>query len=185
MLGENVQRVAEDVVYVVTAPARRSADAGLPSLDNQLTQTIDVLMANNVPNAGRIQGTDDSNLYEVTVPDDQTGDFIVRVDSLAFGMDPYIIVRSLPSDTGTSWEREAFLQADPTSNAYLAIELAVQASDKLQIEVKHFDPEATQGTYQISAGSRLSSDPPSFNLVKTPIDRTLTPQLYFPLFTSK
>ena len=117
--------------------------------------------------AGRIDGADDSDLYEVTVPDDQTGDFIVRVDSLAFGMDPYIIARSAPGNDGASWEREAFLQTDPTSNAYLAMTLSVQPGEKVLIEVKHFDPTATRGAYQISTGSRLSSDPPGFNLVKS------------------
>ncbi|MCB0094864.1 MAG: fibronectin type III domain-containing protein, partial [Caldilineaceae bacterium] len=144
MLGENVQRIAETVVYVVNAPARRSTDPNAPGPGAQAPQSITILQANNSPVAGRIDGADDSDLYEVTVPDDQTGDFIVRVDSLAFGMDPYIIARSAPGNDGASWEREAFLQTDPTSNAYLAMTLSVQPGEKVLIEVKHFDPTATR-----------------------------------------
>lgn len=113
-----------------------------------------VLTPDNTPVPGRINGADDFTVYTVEVPADSTDRLVVRIDNLALGMDPLVIAYN---EDG-SWEREEFLDTEPTTNDFLAFEVFAEPGERIFFEVLHFDPEATQGTYDISIGPPLAGD---------------------------
>lgn len=109
------------------------------------------LLLDNSPMAGRIDFADDYDTFKFTVPEGGDGDIVIRVAGLALDMDPYIFIFS---EDG-SVDIEDYFEGIPTSNDYLLVPLNVTAGQVLYLTVAHYDEEAEQGYYSISAGPAL------------------------------
>ncbi|MCB8992130.1 MAG: VWA domain-containing protein [Ardenticatenaceae bacterium] len=113
------------------------------------------LTLDNVLVPGRIDVGNDVDMFEVTVPLDYAGSTLgLRINQLGLGMDPYVYVYAADG----SWEFERYLDYIPTSDDALFIPLDVNPGETIYVEVWHYDEMGT-GTYSISAGKYLWSDP--------------------------
>ncbi|MEM7034211.1 MAG: VWA domain-containing protein, partial [Chloroflexota bacterium] len=173
-VGENFQRYGELQVTVNGFQEDDYIDtpfdeAGIPG----------ILTVDNKGLSGRIDFVDDSDTFEVTVPNDYTGDLIIRVAELGLSMDPFLYLFA----EDYSWEFDSYLDAEPTSDDYLVESLKVgpnetiKPGDRFFIQVYHFDPEATAGTYSISAGPPLYQDRPA----STSVADTKGSPVYLPI----
>jgi len=116
------------------------------------------LTVDNVQVPGRIDARGDVDVFQVTVPMNYAKPTMaVRINSLGLGMDPSVVV----SAADYSWEFEESLDYTPTSDDYLFFSLDVKPGESFYIKVRHYDDEAETGTYSISAGPDLWSDPVS------------------------
>lgn len=156
-VNEQFQRVAYQEVTMTNAPANIADSAAGPAV---------TLTPDNTPVPGRINGADDFTVYTIAAPADDTTPLVVRVDNLALGMDPLVIAYN---EAGT-WEREEYLETEPTMDDFLAFEVFAEPGERIFFEVMHFDPEATQGTYDISVGPQLAGD------IDTPLSRADAPK---------
>ncbi len=167
-IGTAFERFADMEVTVSGAPAQVADNLGGAGPAVQLA-------VDNTPVAGHINGAEDFTVYAVQIPADYTDDLILRVDNLALGMDPYVLVYN----DSESWEREAYLETAATSGDFLALEIFASPGEVIYIEVAHYDRQATQGTYDISIGPRLASD--SDVLATGGVETKFPVTLYFPL----
>jgi len=146
-MSEAFDRAAYMEVAVVGAPAQVTTGTGESS-------PAVALRTDNSAVAGRINGADDFTVYAVDVPNDYSGELILRVDNLGLGMDPYIVIYN----EAETWERDAYLEIEPTTDDFLAMELFATPGEQIFVEVFHYNEQAEQGTYDISIGPRLVSD---------------------------
>jgi hypothetical protein len=119
-------------------------------------QAPTLLTVDNVQVHGRIDAAYDADVFQVTVPADYAEETLgVRLNSLGLGMDPYVFVYA----ADYSWQFEYTLVYVATSEdtVYFAVDAA--PGETFFIEVYHYEDEATTGTYDISAGPQLWSDP--------------------------
>jgi uncharacterized protein YegL len=145
-VGQDFQRFAETQVNVVGVQEDDHADW----FDDSPT----VLSFDSPGTAGRIDFADDVDVFEITVPEGATGDVVVRIDNMAFGMDPYIYAFAADE----SWEVEEFLDVEPTTDDYLLVSVPATAGQTFYVEVYHFIEDAETGIYRISAGTRTDSE---------------------------
>jgi hypothetical protein len=154
LLGENFTRLAE---LQVTVTGWRPDDHTDDYFGEDIAPTL--LSVDNRPIPGRMDFEFDADTFQINIPADYSGDLVVRVDSLAFDMDPYLYFFT----EDFSWEYEAFLEFEPTSDDYLSVPLtvgngeALEPGDVLYLQVYHFFDEPV-GSYAISAGPTLSND---------------------------
>jgi hypothetical protein len=166
-VSDNFQRFAETQVNIVGVQDDDHADW----FDANPT----VLPLDTEGLAGRIDFADDVDVFKVTVPATATGEIVVRIDQMAFGMDPYIFAFA----EDFSWEVEDFLDTEPTTGDYLFIPVPATAGQTFYVEVYHLFEEADTGMYRISAGSRLTSEQVT---AATPGEKTQAGlQLFLPL----
>ncbi len=121
------------------------------------------LTLDNVQVPGRIDVGNDVDMFELTIPLDYAESTLgLRVNQLGLGMDPYLYVYAADG----SWEFERYLDYVPTSNDALFVPLNVNPGETIYVEVWHYDETGT-GTYSISAGKYLWSDPIAAKSAKT------------------
>jgi hypothetical protein len=149
-VGEDFQRFAEIQVSVSGVQEDDHTD-----WYDDPTWPATVLPTDNTPVSGRIDFADDVDVFQVTVPNDQTEPLGLRVDNLALDVDPYLYIYA----EDWSWEFDAYLEFEPTSGDFLFVPLPVRPGETFYVEVWHFDPGAETGLYDISVGSYLPSDP--------------------------
>lgn len=113
------------------------------------------LNLDNIPVPGRIDFANDVDMFEVTVPLDYTESTLgLRINKLGLGMDPYVVVYA----ADYSWEFTRYLDFVPTADDALFIPVDVNPGETFFVEVWHYN-ETLTGTYNISAGKYLWSDP--------------------------
>ncbi|MCB0129333.1 MAG: VWA domain-containing protein [Caldilineaceae bacterium] len=144
-VGFNFTRRAARPVTITGAPilgpnGERGGDAGVVELS-----------PDNVPVSGRVTSGDPTSVYVVTIPDGFTGPFVIRVLGLLDGMNPYVKATSQTQE----WSREGGLLPDDDQISW---QVTASAGETFIIEVSHVDVNATEGSYQISAGPPLSTD---------------------------
>ena len=142
-VGENFERFARIQVNVANVQ---------PDDHGNTPQDATILPADNTDVPGKIDYQNDVDAFAVNVS--STGELVVRVSNLALGMDPKL--RVLASDT-TTILAEGDLTTNGTDKGYLALLITVNAGETIYAEVSHRSA-ATGGAYEISAGSRVSSD---------------------------
>ncbi|MEZ4706808.1 MAG: choice-of-anchor X domain-containing protein [Caldilineaceae bacterium] len=108
------------------------------------------LLPNNLPLSGRITAEENSTRYKLTVPADFQGELFVRITNLELGMNPSVQL----TNEANGWNRTI----SATQPAPVSVAVSAAPGDTVYIDVTHVDPNATQGVYQISAGSRQPSD---------------------------
>lgn len=145
-VGDNFLRFAEAAVNITGMREDDHADW----FDEDPT----ALPLNNEGIAGRIDFADDVDVFAVTVPDGVSGDVVVRIDNMAFEMDPYIYAFAADE----TWQLEDFLEVEPMADDYLLVTVPVTTAQTFYVEVYHFDETAETGQYRISAGTRLQSE---------------------------
>jgi hypothetical protein len=145
-VGQDFQRFAEALVYV----------SGVQEDDHTdwFDENPTVLPFENEGIVGRIDFADDVDVFEVTVPQTITGDVVVRIDNMAFDMDPYIYAFAADG----SWEVEDSLDTEPAAGDYLLVNVPASVGETFYVEVYHLVEEAETGLYRISAGTRLDSE---------------------------
>jgi len=114
--------------------------------------TATTLALTNTDSAGQIDRAGDHDFFRITTT--SGGALVVRITSLAFGMQPQ--VRLLASDGSTELARSDL--STSASADYLLLRYTVAAGETLYIDVAHHDPTAVQGFYHISAGTLLSNE---------------------------
>lgn len=112
------------------------------------------LSLDNVPVAGRIDFANDDDVFAITVPVDYSGTLGVRINGLGLGMDPYVNIYA----ADYSWQFQRYLDYVPNNNEALFVPIDVKPGETFYVEVWHYDEQLT-GTYNISAGPYLWSDP--------------------------
>ncbi len=113
------------------------------------------LTLDNIPTPGRIDYDNDDDVFAVTVPADYAEETLgVRLNRLGLGMDPYVVVYA----ADYSWQFVRYLDYVPTSDDTLFIPVDAQPGETFYVEVWHYEVDRT-GTYNISAGPYLWSDP--------------------------
>jgi len=111
------------------------------------------LGTDNTDIAGKIDSQGDVDVFEVSVS--SAGELVLRVSNLALGMDPRL--RVFASD-GTTVLADVDLTTSASDNGYLYIPISVSAGGTVYAEVSHRSGTGSGGVYEISAGSRISSD---------------------------
>ncbi|MEZ4716432.1 MAG: fibronectin type III domain-containing protein [Caldilineaceae bacterium] len=144
-ITKNLDRYADLVLTVTGAPiigpnGERSGDSGPV-----------VLTPDGTPVGGRVTAADPTSTYQVTIPDDFTGTFYLRVIDLQDGMVP--AVKATTSDE--SWSRQGTLREGEST---LAWQIPAEPGSTIIIEVGHADVTATTGAYSVSAGPELPTD---------------------------
>ncbi len=122
--------------------------------------------ADNTDVAGAVDSADDVDFFQINNVD-TSKDLVARLANLALGMDPVLTVYIAD---GTTEVASGSLADAGSANGYvyLVIEAAdLDSSGTMVASVKHSDSTATQGAYEISAGSALVSDVPSSPTVTT------------------
>ncbi len=150
-ISENFQRGASYQVSVLDW--REDDHIDWPEDPDQAPTPLTV---DNVQVPGRIDAQYDADVFQVTVPADYSERTLaVRINALGLGMDPSVVVFA----ADYAWEFEASLDYTPTSDDQLFFSLDVAPGETFYIEVRHYDEDAVAGTYKISAGPDLWSDP--------------------------
>ena len=116
------------------------------------------ILADNADTVGRIDFAGDRDCFAF-VPTQSGDSTIVRVTSLAAGMDPRLIVYN---HTGSRAIAEADMATSgiPDSGLVAAVPSDVLDPDGVVFVVEHIDPLAATGNYAVSAGVPLTSDQP-------------------------
>lgn len=149
-ITEDFERYAE---YQVTVSGWQEDDhADWPDDPNWPATPLSL---DNVPAHGRIDYANDVDVFAVTVPNDYTQTLGVRINHLGLGMDPYVYVYA----ADYSWEFDRYIDYAPTSDDALFFPVDAAPGETFFIEVWHYSEEADTGTYNVSAGQYLSSDP--------------------------
>ena len=112
------------------------------------------LPLDNQPLHGRIDFAGDTDVFSLTVPAEYTGTLGLRVDGLGLEMIP--AYHLFASDW--SWEVERSL-GDAAAGEAIFIPLPVKPGEGFFVEIRHSEDTAQSGTYDISAGPYLASDP--------------------------
>jgi hypothetical protein len=120
-----------------------------------------LLATNNIDLTGRIDYTGDVDVFKV-VPQTSSA-LIIRVSNLAFGMQPSI--RLFASDGETLLNEFRF---EPQDDGYFFTRLKTNEGEAVYVEVSHLDETASEGVYDIGAGSALENDTESPNPTETP-----------------
>jgi hypothetical protein len=106
------------------------------------------LTVDNQAAPGRIDAAGDKDSFTFTA--DQTGQLVLRITDLAFGMNPH--VRIYKGDPAVLIGDYRFV---PQGDGYFFTKLVAQADDRFLVEVAHVDPAAAEGLYDISVGPAL------------------------------
>ncbi|MDM8549354.1 VWA domain-containing protein [Desulfobacterales bacterium HSG2] len=154
---ENFERFAE--IQVTVTGAQEDDHSGWHENDPT------VLTPDNIDIPGSIDYLGDVDTFKITVPDDFSGEMIIRVDNLGLGMDPYLYIYA--RDWG--WEFDAWLEEEPSEGAYLSESLDVSPGETFYVEVWHLNSDAGTGVYDISAGPRLASERASSSCASMPV----------------
>lgn len=109
------------------------------------------LRVNNMPLTGRIDYAEDLDMFEV-IPQ-ATERLVLRVDNLAFGMQPGI--RLIARDGTTVFDKFEFT---PRAGEYFFTELEARANDAFYVGIYHLDETASDGVYDVSVGRALKND---------------------------
>jgi hypothetical protein len=112
------------------------------------------LPTDNTPVAGRINHANDDDTFQVTVPDDWSGDLVVRVSDLTDGMDPYLYIFA----EDFSWTLENWFKEVPGADDVLTTTISVTPGETFFIEVWQFEVDADTGGYHISAGKPITGE---------------------------
>lgn len=149
-ITEDFERYAE---YQVTVSGWQDDDhADWPDDPNWPATPLSL---DNVPAHGRIDYANDVDVFAITVPNGYTQTLGVRINHLGLGMDPYVYVYA----ADYSWEFERYIDYEPTSDDQLFFPVDVTPGVTFYVEVWHYSEDADTGTYDVSAGQYLSSDP--------------------------
>lgn len=146
LVGQDFQRFAEAQVTIIDLQEDDHA--------NWFDDNPTMLELNTPGIVGRIDFADDVDVFQVTMPETTTGEIVVRIDNMAFEMDPYIYAFAADE----SWEVEDFLDTEPMADDYLLVPVPATAGQTFYVEVYHLSEEAETGLYRISAGTRLESE---------------------------
>ncbi|MEI6778404.1 MAG: VWA domain-containing protein [Chloroflexales bacterium] len=139
-VNEAFQRVAWTVVTVEGSQADDHADDEIGATD---------LTFGGTSIRGRIDMPDDTDMFKVTVPADNTSEVALVVSQFDLGMDPYVYVYAADG----SWEQEGFFDTVATSEDFLTMSLPAKPGETFYIAVMHYDATAGQGTYQVRVGA--------------------------------
>lgn len=150
LVPESFERYAE--VQVMVNGWQEDDHANWPD-DPNLPATV--LPLDNIQVPGRIDFANDDDVFKITVPNDYSDTTLgVRINRLGLGMDPYVVVYA----EDYSWQFVRFLENVATSDDTLFIPINAKPGETFYVEVWHYD-ETDTGTYNISAGPYLWSDP--------------------------
>jgi uncharacterized repeat protein (TIGR02543 family) len=149
-ISENFERYAE--VQVTVQDWQADDHANWPDDPNW---PATALTLDNVPAQGRIDSANDVDVFAITVPNDYTDTLGVRINRLGLGMDPYIVAYA----ADYAWQFERSLDSTPTTDEQLFFPIDATPGKTCYIEVRHRSETATTGTYNVSAGPNLWSDP--------------------------
>lgn len=158
LIGENFERYAELTVNVTGWQPDDHPDFSDDTAWPPTNVTLD-----NTPLPGRIDMANDVDVFSLTIPANYTGTLGLRVDKLGLGMDPWLFIYAADH----SWELTRYLDYAVTSDAAIFVPLEVTADQQIFVEVWHYDETAATGTYDISAGPYLGSDPTVGGMTKT------------------
>jgi calcium-activated chloride channel regulator 3/4 len=162
--------ITENFVRVGSASATAAGVMRDDHTDDPAGGACTPILADNADTVGRIDFAGDMDCFTV-VPTQVSDSMILRVTSLAAGMDPRLTVYD---HTGTLLIAEADMAASgvPDSGLVLAVPSDVLDPDGVVFVVEHIDPLAATGNYAVSAGAPLTSDQPDEAGGRDPTDRT-------------
>ncbi|MBI5563755.1 MAG: discoidin domain-containing protein [Chloroflexi bacterium] len=149
-VSENFERYAE---YQITVRGWQADDHADWPADPDRPATA--VTPDNIAVHGRIDFENDVDVFKITVPANYTNTLGLRIDRLGLDMDPYVVV--YPADH--AWEFERYIDYTPTSDDSLFVPLDVTPGETYYVEVWHWEETAATGTYDVSAGPYLWSDP--------------------------
>ena len=158
-INENFVRISKTTIVVSDVPY---------SDGDGNTYNANPLNADNSGAGGVIDSDIDLDYYLIKEID-ITADLVVRVTDLSLGMKPNL---SLYKSDGTTIIAENItLSSNPSKTDYVYYKVDQAALEsEIYALVKHEDPSATVGGYQISAGKPLNTDTPPNSAPETSED---------------
>ncbi|WP_349304616.1 VWA domain-containing protein [Pseudoalteromonas sp. NEC-BIFX-2020_002] len=146
-IDENFIRIAKASLVVSDVPR---------SDYNDKYYFSDQLISNNADKSGVIDGQSDLDFYEIN-DIDTTKELVVRVTNLSLGMTPNLNLYK--SDGTTPIKENITLQSNPSKTGYVYYKIdQSEVESKIYAAVKHQDPNARMGGYQISTGEPIYTD---------------------------
>lgn len=148
-ITENFSRVSRTSIVV----------SGRPNSDsNSGFVTAEELFADNGGVEGLIDMTGDNDYYVIRNVD-TTAPLSVRVTNLSLDMDPVMTLYA--ADTTTEVVTAASLPANASMTGYLLAQVPLAGlTETMYAVIRHRDPDAGTGGYEISAGAQINTDVP-------------------------